>query len=316
MNVHLALLLCCFSALPHGNTMMLFTKNEGEDFKADFMVTAAGKSRKFFCRNNCTGDDLLIQTQGRRAQRDRYVIRYDGVLHVVITELRRSDTGRYRLGVQNVSSPVVSQEFQVRVTAALTCVSSEQCEGGVVYGAQRVYSSSEGGQVTVQCSLSAAKQNRKFLCRDECQKVLTETIDVRANSGKYSIEYESRGFFNVTISQLTSSDSGRYRCGVGRQSAENTCQEFEVIVRDGVTSPLVVSLIVTLLLAVSLLFLYKWRRQRSSDVILCWRSSTTSTEFAPGSTLEGPIYENPDSPTYETLNQQNESTYSTLQQQI
>lgn len=85
----------------------------------------------------------------------------------------------------------------------------------------------------MRCSLSAAKLNRKFLCRDECLKVLTETIDVRAHSGKYSIQYESSGSFSVTISQLTSSDSGRYRCGVGRQAAENTCQEFEVIVRDG-----------------------------------------------------------------------------------
>lgn len=73
------------------------------------MAAAAG-SRKFFCRNECAGDDLLIETQDGRARRDRYIIRYDGVLHAVITELRRSDAGRYRLGADNASL-----EFEVRV---------------------------------------------------------------------------------------------------------------------------------------------------------------------------------------------------------
>ncbi|XP_022618897.1 polymeric immunoglobulin receptor-like isoform X2 [Seriola dumerili] len=290
MNIHHALLFCCLSALSDRNTGLInaqtiFTKTEGEDFKHNFTVIKAEKSRKYLCRNECKEGDVLIETDRRRAESGRYIIRYDGVLHVVITELTQSDAGRYRFGISNSSTLGVFQDFKIRVR--------ELCEGSVVIGEPRDYSSTIGGNVTIRCSLGAAERNRKFLCREDCKKVLIGTIDVVAKSGKYSIEYGSNRFFNVTIAQLTKSDSGQYRCGVGRQSSQNTCLEFEITV---------------------------------TDDLKCWRTLThRNMEFvpydnsAPASTLEDPVYENLSSPMYETLHQQNadsDQMYSTLGQEI
>ncbi|XP_056239987.1 polymeric immunoglobulin receptor-like isoform X2 [Seriola aureovittata] len=322
MNIHHALLFCCLSALSDRNTGLInaqtiFTKTEGEDFKHNFTVMKAEKSRKYLCRNECKEGDVLIETHGRRAQSGRYIIRYDGVLNVAITELTQSDAGRYRFGISNSSTLGVFQDFKIKVR--------ELCEGSVVIGEPRDYSSTEGGNVTIRCSLGAAERNRKFLCREDCKKVLIGTIDVVAKSGKYSIVYGSNRFFNVTIAQLTKSDSGRYRCGVGRQSSENRCLEFEIIVTGGHTLPLVVCLMVIVLLAVSLLLLYKWKRRSSTD-LKCWRTLTHSNmEFVPyddsarASTLEDPVYENLSSPMYETLHKQDadsDQMYSTLRQHI
>lgn len=105
---------------------------------------------------------------------------------------------------------------------------TERCGGGVIFGEPRVYSIPEGGNVTIRCSLAASDKNKKFLCREECKKVLFETTDVIAKSDRYSIEYGSKIFFNVTITQLTKSDSGWYRCGVVRTTEQNTCQEFKI----------------------------------------------------------------------------------------
>uniref|UniRef100_A0A8D3B6X5 Immunoglobulin domain-containing protein n=1 Tax=Scophthalmus maximus TaxID=52904 RepID=A0A8D3B6X5_SCOMX len=91
----------------------------------------------------------------------------------------------------------------------------------------------EGGNVTVRCSLSLHPRCRKFLCREECDKFLIDTNDEIATSDRYKIKYGSRSMFNVTIGRLTESDSGRYRCGVGRNHGKNTCQEFEITVTGG-----------------------------------------------------------------------------------
>uniref|UniRef100_A0A3B4TQK1 Immunoglobulin subtype domain-containing protein n=1 Tax=Seriola dumerili TaxID=41447 RepID=A0A3B4TQK1_SERDU len=99
------------------------------------------------------------------------------------------------------------------------------------------YSSTIGGNVTIRCSLGAAERNRKFLCREDCKKVLIGTIDVVAKSGKYSIEYGtfpvSSTYLYVSITQLTKSDSGRYRCGLERPFLPDSYWEFEIRVTDG-----------------------------------------------------------------------------------
>ena len=38
---------------------------------------------------------------------------------------------------------------------------------------------------------------------------------------------------SVTITQLTKSDSGRYRCGLGRSLVPDSYSEFDLIVKDG-----------------------------------------------------------------------------------
>ncbi|XP_026189415.1 uncharacterized protein LOC113146251 isoform X2 [Mastacembelus armatus] len=253
MNLHLFLFFCCITAL---KAEMMFTKNEGEDLKISFSIARKEGDRMYLCRNTCKKEDILIETNGNRVQSGRYTIRYDSDLYVTITELTKTDMGRYRCGVSNGSSSDSSQDFELRVR--------ELCEGEVTSGKPRVYNSIEGGSVTVTCSLSAAEQNKKFLCKEQCNKVLIET-NSKAKSDRYSIDYGSRRFFNVTITQLTKSDSGRYRCGVGRQMSQNTCEEFEITLTNSYTLPLVVSLVVTGLLATFLLLLYKWKIRTSSN---------------------------------------------------
>ncbi|XP_035501222.1 uncharacterized protein LOC118316977 isoform X2 [Scophthalmus maximus] len=138
----------------------------------------------------------------------------------------------------------------------------------VVAGEPRVYSAAEGGNVTVRCSLSLHPRCRKFLCREECDKFLIDTNDEIATSDRYKIKYGSRSMFNVTIGRLTESDSGRYRCGVGRNHGKNTCQEFEITVTGGEVSALVVSVTVAVavLLAVSLVLLLCLVKCKTSHV--------------------------------------------------
>uniref|UniRef100_A0A3P8U5P2 Immunoglobulin V-set domain-containing protein n=1 Tax=Amphiprion percula TaxID=161767 RepID=A0A3P8U5P2_AMPPE len=97
----------------------------------------------------------------------------------------------------------------------------------------QVYRTTEGGEITVRCSLPVQQRNRKFLCRDDCKNFLFDTNDPRASSGRYSIEFWDQSYFNVTIGQLSGADSGTYRCGVGREREENICRQFEIVVTGG-----------------------------------------------------------------------------------
>ncbi|CAB1433679.1 unnamed protein product [Pleuronectes platessa] len=104
-------------------------------------------------------------------------------------------------------------------------------------GEKQLYKRS-GGDLTVECVFTNPKGS-KFFCREECgetKNVLIQTSGYKDQSGRYSIEYFTEhggqgGFLLVTITQLISSDSGRYRCSVGRSH-----RDFEVIVRDDSTT--------------------------------------------------------------------------------
>ncbi|XP_068566601.1 polymeric immunoglobulin receptor-like isoform X2 [Cebidichthys violaceus] len=94
----------------------------------------------------------------------------------------------------------------------------------------QVYTGTEGGNVRVQCSSSYSYSgSRKFLCKEPCKQkyFIIETTDVRAQKGRFSIEWSSIRDVSVTITQLTKSDSGWYRCGSG-----SSYQQFEIIVVD------------------------------------------------------------------------------------
>ncbi|XP_044206517.1 polymeric immunoglobulin receptor-like isoform X2 [Thunnus albacares] len=77
-------------------------------------------SRKFFCKDECKQEgDILVETEENRAQNGRYSIEYrEGSVHglyVTITQLKKSDTGRYRCGYGRASSPNSSYTFQIIV---------------------------------------------------------------------------------------------------------------------------------------------------------------------------------------------------------
>lgn len=81
--------------------------------------------------------------------------------------------------------------------------------------------------------------SRKFFCKDECkaEDLLIKTDDVTAESGRYSIKYRDgssgNGIVTVTITNVTQSDSGLYRYGVGKNLVPESYCEFEARVSDG-----------------------------------------------------------------------------------
>uniref|UniRef100_A0A4W6FQ13 Ig-like domain-containing protein n=1 Tax=Lates calcarifer TaxID=8187 RepID=A0A4W6FQ13_LATCA len=100
------------------------------------------------------------------------------------------------------------------------------------------YSGIKGEDVTVKCSLSSSG-HLKIFCKDKCEAddVLIQTTGNRAETGRYSIRYEggfvSGGDLSVTITQLTSSDSGQYRCGLGEFLSTASYEDVEIMVADG-----------------------------------------------------------------------------------
>ncbi|KAK2898067.1 uncharacterized protein [Channa argus] len=76
----------------------------------------------------------------------------------------------------------------------------------------------KGTIIRVQCPFSSFGR-RKYLCKEPCeQNILIETTNFNAQSGRYSIRYEKGSNLHVTITQLTGSDTGQYRCGLGNDN--------------------------------------------------------------------------------------------------
>ncbi|KAL7399600.1 hypothetical protein ABVT39_027466 [Epinephelus coioides] len=127
MNIHHVVVFCFLSALCGGNTglvsakLIIYTGAEGGTSSISCHLTLTG-NMKFFCRNECKGEDILIRTDDVTAQNGRYSIAYSngssgiGILTVTITRLTKSDAGRYRCGLGKTSAPHSYQEFGLRLS--------------------------------------------------------------------------------------------------------------------------------------------------------------------------------------------------------
>uniref|UniRef100_A0A8P4KQJ0 Immunoglobulin V-set domain-containing protein n=1 Tax=Dicentrarchus labrax TaxID=13489 RepID=A0A8P4KQJ0_DICLA len=80
--------------------------------------------RKFFCKEGCNQEDILIQTTGVTAHNGRYSMTYDGTftggnVFVTITQLTKSDSGLYWCGsgaqYQLIEIIIVDGEFLFKV---------------------------------------------------------------------------------------------------------------------------------------------------------------------------------------------------------
>lgn len=94
-----------------------------------------------------------------------------------------------------------------------------------------------GGNIVVECSF-ARVYRRKYFCQEDCgtDDILVTTTGAKETKGRYSIEYlqatSEGGFLIVSIAGLTASDSGSYRCGMGR-NRHQTYRKFRVSVTEG-----------------------------------------------------------------------------------
>ncbi|CAI5648635.1 unnamed protein product [Oreochromis niloticus] len=112
---------------------------------------------------------------------------------------------------------------------------------GLVKAQTLTHRAEEGGNITVKCSFYLSG-SRKLFCKEKCEKgnILVETSDDAAQNGRYSIKYEQTDTLSytlyVSITQLKQSDSGRYRCSLGRAWWTNGNDDFELIVTEASTT--------------------------------------------------------------------------------
>ncbi|XP_067449828.1 myb-like protein U [Thunnus thynnus] len=105
---------------------------------------------------------------------------------------------------------------------------------GLINAEIPIFIRTEGQSITVPCHFTYTG-SRKYFCKDECEEYILEMYDVRDRIGRYIMEYKNTragSRLDVTITQLTKSDSGRYRCGLDIPFLIDLYWEFKIIVID------------------------------------------------------------------------------------
>uniref|UniRef100_A0A3P9K917 Immunoglobulin domain-containing protein n=1 Tax=Oryzias latipes TaxID=8090 RepID=A0A3P9K917_ORYLA len=106
-----------------------------------------------------------------------------------------------------------------------------------------IYTKREGEDITVRCNLTFSG-SRKLLCKETCEEgnILIDTYRDEDQRGRYSIKYEYRYFepsiLDVTITKLTKSDSGLYRCELKGILSLDSEDNFKIIITEGEFDPL------------------------------------------------------------------------------
>ncbi|KAM4571159.1 uncharacterized protein V3H82_010854 isoform 3-T3 [Fundulus diaphanus] len=201
----------------------------GEDIRAQCGLYLSG-SWKIFCRENCEGGNILIRTKESKAQSGRYSTECvtgapSGwfILYVSISGLTQSDSGRYRCGLGDSLSSASYQDFRLVLVDALLDGNKDH----------HVYKEA-GSSLTVACSFKYTGRKRLFLRGGPGEEeVLVRTDGERGERGRYTLEYDGRpsgGVLLVTITQLTQSDSGRYRCTMDRTFLPDLYRDFSISV--------------------------------------------------------------------------------------
>ncbi|XP_068582619.1 uncharacterized protein [Cebidichthys violaceus] len=113
---------------------------------------------------------------------------------------------------------------------------------GLINAEILVSTGKEGGDITVEC-IFIFSGRRKSFCKEPCEEedILIETDDVTAKSGRYSIEYDKgtilqSAILYVSITKLTKSDAGKYKCGLHRYLTPSSYQEIEIRVEEAPVS--------------------------------------------------------------------------------
>ncbi|XP_033981441.1 polymeric immunoglobulin receptor-like isoform X2 [Trematomus bernacchii] len=225
--------------LQDGNTglvsaqLSVYSGIEGENARVKCSFPSY-RNRKIFCKEPCEQEDILIETTNATAQRGRYRIDYkDGVFSVTITQLTKSDSGRYRCGAGSSLKQALYEEIEIIVVDAML-------DGGP--SAEKTIDARTGGNIVVQCNFTQYRY-KKYFCKEECEggDNLVETISKSdQEKGRYRIRYTqiipTGTLLYVSIKQLTQSDSGWYRCGLGRTSSKDPYQRFRLIITDALTT--------------------------------------------------------------------------------
>ncbi|XP_023204614.1 uncharacterized protein LOC111611618 isoform X2 [Xiphophorus maculatus] len=121
MKVCLTLICLFFLTLQDGDAAGTHAEKEGGNITVGCTFSFSG-SPMYFCKENCEGENILIETKENTAQKGRYSIEWvkndfmSYVLYVSISELKRSDSGRYRCGLGSIARRY--EDFYLDVTEA------------------------------------------------------------------------------------------------------------------------------------------------------------------------------------------------------
>ncbi|XP_039878810.1 uncharacterized protein LOC120728127 isoform X1 [Simochromis diagramma] len=242
MKVRHTLICFFFLSLQEGNPEVNDNKNisfgvVGGNLTAGFFFTPG--TWKMFCRGECEGENILINTTDEKHQRHRYStecisVEYAPALSVSITQLIMSDAGQYSCALAESPSSVSYKQFEVVVAEALLDGSDDQLKH---------FDKETGSSLTVGCYFNQSG-GQKYLCRGECgeHEVLFQTDGEDNFKDRYRIgfrgtseeKYKGGGILYVTITQLTESDSGRYRCSLNPAAGQGSFRDFEISVTDAV----------------------------------------------------------------------------------
>ncbi|XP_027144377.1 uncharacterized protein LOC104928364 isoform X2 [Larimichthys crocea] len=236
--------------------MPIITGKEGGNITHECKFILFGRWKALYKENSS-----LIETFENRAQCGRYSINYapgriisKTVLYVSITNLTKSDSGRYRCVLGPMWLPNSTEEFELRVeddintptsTQTLTSSSGSSTPSSTQTPAARpagntglitegitVITGKEGGNITHECKFYSIASRRAFYKEND---ILIETQKDKAQRGRYSIEYKPATLTSslyVSITNLTKSDAGKYRCVLKRDYFIESTEEFVLRVED------------------------------------------------------------------------------------
>uniref|UniRef100_A0AAZ1XD68 Ig-like domain-containing protein n=1 Tax=Oreochromis aureus TaxID=47969 RepID=A0AAZ1XD68_OREAU len=197
----------------------IWSAAEGGNATLSCYLSLSG-STKFFCKEKCErAEDILIKTDGSTAQSGRFSIKYKdgssgkGIVSVTFTHMIKSDSGMYRCALGRPSAPDSYYDFEVRVS-----------NGEFVLKVTEV---KKRGDPPTSSHLAIQTTFRS--------SILIDTTNNKSESGRYDIEYRpgSTVGLYMTITQLTKSDTGRYRCGYGNPLSPDSYDNNDVLVIDG-----------------------------------------------------------------------------------
>ncbi|CAI5648630.1 unnamed protein product [Oreochromis niloticus] len=127
MKVCQTLLCFIFLNLQDGNTGLANAETlvygvEGGNITVECKFYIPGR-KTLFCKDKCEKGNILIETADYTAQSGRYSIKYEksyfskDIVHVSITQLKKSDAGWYRCTLDTSVQPC---DFQLVITGAST----------------------------------------------------------------------------------------------------------------------------------------------------------------------------------------------------
>ncbi|XP_019203049.1 polymeric immunoglobulin receptor [Oreochromis niloticus] len=181
--------------------------------------------QKYLCRNDCGSGDVLITTSN--PVKNKYRIHDDKTARIfttTISDLQSTDAGKYWCGVTRTGKDIYT-EVKLKLVPDSCCNSVKEVE------------SYAGYSVSFSCPYESQYQNNlKYICKGTrpsiCLQQALITSDNKQN-GRFRLNDENMSTkFTTKISSLTQSDSGRYLCGIQRNSDLHLFCAFELKVKD------------------------------------------------------------------------------------